>query len=684
MSDALTFNASSVAALTGEWPGQFGLPAFEKIEVAAFAPAFDQAMAEARANIDAIAANPDAPTFENTIVAMERAEATLDRVAALFFNIAGAHSSDALEALRSDLSPKLSAHGSATMLNAGLFDRVDRLMRAIDTLGLTDEQARVLTLYHRMFRRAGADLVGADRDRLSALMQRLASLGTAFGQNVLADEKSWEMALEPEDLEGLPDFVVSSAAAAARERGRSGHLITLSRSLIVPFLQFSPRRDLREKAYRAWVARGANGGATDNREIVAETLALRAERARLLGYGSFADFKLDTEMAKTPQAVRDLLMAVWTPAKARAEEDGERLTELLRADGVNGALEPWDWRYYSAIRQKREHDLDEAELKPYLELDNMIAAAFDVAGRLFGLDFTPIEVALYHEDARAWEVRRDGRHMGVFIGDYFARSSKRSGAWCSSFRSQSKLEGDTRPIVVNVCNFAKAPEGQANLLTFDDARTLFHEFGHALHNLLSDVTYPFISGTSVARDFVELPSQLYEHWLSTTEVLSAHARHAKTGAPMPAALLERLLAARNYDQGFGTVEYVTSAMVDLDFHAGPAPTDPMAAQAETLARLGVPHAIRMRHATPHFAHVFSGDGYSSGYYSYMWSEVMDADAFAAFRETGDVFDPEVAARLARDVYSAGGSRDAAELYTAFRGRLPGVEALLRQRGLLDA
>ncbi|PZQ51576.1 MAG: peptidase M3 [Rhodovulum sulfidophilum] len=683
MSDALTRKADT-STLIGEWDGKFGLPAFDRIEIDAFAPAFDQAMARARGRIDAIAADPAEPTFANTIEAMERAEVELDRVAALFFNIAGAHSNDALEALRSELSPKLSGHSSATMLNAPLFARIDALVGRVDTLGLTPEQERVLTLYHRMFRRAGAKLEGADRDRLADVMRRLASLGTAFGQNVLADEKSWELALAPEDLEGLPDFVVASAAEAAKERGREGHVVTLSRSLIVPFLQFSPRRDLREKAYLAWVARGANGGATDNRDIVAEMLALREERARLLGYASFADFKLETEMAKTPGAVRDLLMAVWTPAKAKAEEDAARLAELMREDGVNGALEPWDWRYYSAIRQKREHDLDEAELKPYLELDHMIAAAFDVATRLFGLDFAPIDTPLYHPDARAWEVRKDGRHMGVFIGDYFARPSKRSGAWCSTFRAQSTFDGETRPIVVNVCNFAKAPAGAANLLTFDDARTLFHEFGHALHSLLSDVTYPFISGTSVARDFVELPSQLYEHWLSTPEVLSAHARHAATGAAMPEALLERLLAARNYDQGFATVEYVTSAMVDLDFHSGAAPADPMAAQGETLARLGVPRAIRMRHATPHFAHVFAGDGYSSGYYSYMWSEVMDADAFAAFRETGDVFDPEVAERLARCVYSAGGSRDAAELYTEFRGRLPGVDALLRQRGLLEA
>ena len=542
----------------------------------------------------------------------------------------------------------------------------------------------MLELYHRMFVRAGARLEGEDRARLSEVLQRLASLGTAFSQNVLADEKSWEMALAPEDLVGLPDFLVAAMAEAAAERGHGGHVVTLSRSLIVPFLQFSARRDLRERAFRAWVARGANGGETDNRAIVAETLRLREERARLLGYANFAAFKLENEMAKTPEAVRELLMAVWEPARAQAEADAARLGELMRGDGVNAALEPWDWRFYSAIRQKLEHDLDEAEVKPYLELEHMIAAAFDVAGRLFGLSFAPLDATLYHPDARAWEVRRGERHMGVFIADYFARGSKRSGAWCSSFRSQSKLDGEVRPLVINVCNFAKAPAGEPCLLTFDDARTLFHEFGHALHSLMSDVTYAFISGTSVSRDFVELPSQLYEHWLSTPEVLGAHARHARTGEPMPTALLDRLLAARNYDQGFATVEYVTSALVDLDFHAGPAPADPMAAQAETLDRLGVPHAIVMRHATPHFGHVFSGDGYSSGYYSYMWSEVMDADAFAAFREAGDVFDPETAARLAANIYSAGGSRDAAELYTAFRGRLPGVEALLEQRGLTAA
>jgi peptidyl-dipeptidase Dcp len=385
-------------------------------------------------------------------------------------------------------------------------------------------------------------------------------------------------------------------------------------------------------------------------------------------------------MAKTPEAVRDLLMRVWEPAKRKALADAAALEAMLRADGQEGPLEPWDWRYYSEKRRKAEHDLDEAALKPYLSLEAMLGAMFDCATRLFGLEFREIAGPFYHPDVRGWEVTRGGAHVAVFLGDYFARGSKRSGAWCSAMRSQKKLGGDQRPIVVNVCNFAK---GAPSLLSYDDARTLFHEFGHALHQMLSDVTHGFISGTSVARDFVELPSQLYEHWLEVPAVLEQHARHHATGAPMPADMLARLLAAGTYDQGFATVEFVSSALVDLAFHEGAAPADPMARQAEVLAAIGMPRAIRMRHATPHFAHVFSGDGYSSGYYSYMWSEVMDADAFAAFEDAGDPFDPAIAARLQEHILSAGGSEEAEVLYTRFRGRMPGVEALLKGRGLLD-
>ncbi len=662
------------------WDTPFQLPPFAVIRDEHFAPAFEAGLTEGRMTIAAIAGDMSPASFANTIEALELAEATLDRVAGVFFNIAGSDSNPAREALQRDLAPKLSAFSSEVTNNRALFGRIEALWQARDMLGLTAEQARVLMLYRRMFVRAGAELDGAEAARMTDVKSRLAVLGTEFTQNLLADERGWYLELHPADLDGLPDFVVANAAAAAVERGSPGHVLTLNRSLIVPFLQFSKRRDLRKMAYLAWVARGANGNTHDNCAIAAETLALRQERAHLLGYADFAAYKLETEMAGTPAAVRDLLMQVWAPARAKAEADAAVLADLMHADGINGDLEAWDWRYYSEKRRRAEHDLDEAALKPYLSLDAMIGAAFDCATRLFGLEFRPLDVALYHADARAWEVTRRGAHVAVFIGDYFARGSKRSGAWCAAMRSQRKLGGEVRPVVVNVCNFAK---GDPALLSFDDARTLFHEFGHALHQMLSDVTHGFISGTSVARDFVELPSQLYEHWLEVPEVLAKHARHVATGAAMPQDMLDRLLAAGTYDQGFATVEYVASALVDLAFHEGAATSDPVAREAEVLAGLGIPKAIRMRHATPHFAHVFAGDGYSAGYYSYMWSEVMDADAFAAFDEAGDPFDAEVAARLEKHILSAGGSDEAEALYTAFRGRMPGVEALLKGRGLLD-
>jgi peptidyl-dipeptidase Dcp len=667
-------------ALLKDWNGDFGLPPFGEILDADFAPAFEAALAEARANIAAIAGNSAAADFDNTIAALERADALLARVGGVFWNVSGADSNPAREALEVELAPKLSAYSSEVTSNAALFARVCAVWEGRAAAALSAEQARVLELYRRMFVRAGAELSGVESKRMAEVMARLASLGTDFSQNVLAEERGWHMALSEEDLEGLPEFVVTTARAAGRERGLNGAAVTLNRSLIVPFLQFSPNRALRAQAYAAWVARGANGNRHDNRAIAAETLALRKERARLLGYASFAEYKLEPEMAKTPEAVRSLLMRVWEPAKRKALADGALLEAMMRAEGGQGPLEPWDWRYYSDKRRKAEHDLDEAALKPYLSLDAMLGAQFDCAARLFGLAFRELDLPMYHADARVWEVTRNGALIAIFIGDYFARGSKRSGAWCSTFRDQDRMDGEVRPVVVNVCNFAK---GEPCLLSYDDARTLFHEFGHALHQMLSNLTYRFISGTNVARDFVELPSQLYEHWLEVPEVLQKHARHWQTGEAMPAEMLRRLLDAGTYDQGFATVEFIASALVDLAFHEGPAPADVMAAQAEVLAGLGMPHAIRMRHATPHFAHVFSGDGYSSGYYSYMWSEVMDADAFAAFEEAGGAFDAGMARRLEEHILSAGGSEEADVLYTRFRGQMPGVEPLLKGRGLLE-
>lgn len=664
--------------LLSDWNTPYELAPFDQISDDDFAPAFETALEQAKAEIAAIAESIEPPDFANTVEALELAGKKLDQVLSVFFTVSGADTNSRRQELQREFSPKLAAYSSEIYGNKALFERIEDLWRRKDSLDLSDEQQRVLMLTHRGFRRAGAGLTGADDARMREIRTRLAELGTAFTQNLLADEAEWFMELSAEDLEGLPDFLVDAAKEAGREKGVDAAVITLSRSLIVPFLQFSPRRDLRQTAFQAWVARGANGGETDNRAITAEVLALRQERAQLLGYESFAAYKLETEMAKTPAAVRQLLMDVWIPAKQRADADARILTDLMQADGVNGPLEPWDWRYYAEKRRKAEHDLDEVALKPYLQLDRMIEASFACANRLFSLDFAPVDLPLYHSDCKAWEVTRRGEHVALFIGDYFARASKRSGAWCSAMRGQAKFPKVQGPVVINVCNFAK---GDPALLSYDDARTLFHEFGHALHQMLSDVTYESISGTSVARDFVELPSQLYEHWLEVPQVLAEFATHVETGAPMPQDMLDKVLQAATFDMGFQTVEYVASAIVDLDFHEGTPPEDTMVRQAQILSDLGMPSAITMRHATPHFAHVFAGDGYSSGYYSYMWSEVMDADAFAAFEEAGGPFDPERAQALEEHILSTGGSREAEDLYLAFRGRMPGVDALLRGRGL---
>jgi len=544
---------------------------------------------------------------------------------------------------------------------------------------------RVLERYHTRFVRAGAALDKDAQGKLAAINERLAMLGTQFGQNVLADEKSFALILDEADLAGLPDFAKANAKAAAEERGHKGkYAITLARSSVESFLQFSSRRDLREKMMTAWLARGESGGKTDNRALVAEMIKLRTERAQLSGFKSFADYRLDDQMAKTPQAARQLLEEVWGRARARAGREKNELQKLIAEEGGNFALASHDWRYYAEKLRKARYDLDEASVKPYLALDNMIAAAFDTATRLFGLKFKPVDVPLYHPDARAWEVTdRDGNDVGLFIGDYFARTSKHSGAWMTSLRDQEKLRGNIRPIILNVCNFSKPAAGEPALLSFEDARTLFHEFGHGLHGLLSNVTYPLLAGTAVPSDFVELPSQLYEHWLETPEILTKYARHYKSGEPMPQVLLDKVLKTRTFNQGFATVEYTACALVDLDFHArekADAP-DVIALERESLDRIQMPAEIAMRHRIPHFQHLFSGGGYAAAYYSYMWSEVLDADAFAAFKETGDHFDPATAKKLRDFIYSAGNLRDPAEAYKAFRGRLPTVDALLKKRGL---
>jgi peptidyl-dipeptidase Dcp len=672
------------------WISPHETPPFAAIRPQDFGPAFERAMVDHMAEIEAIAACPDPPTFLNTIVALERSGRSLERVSSVFHALAGAHTNDALMAIEREMSPRLAAHRNRIHLHDGLYARIKALWDERNKLGLAPEEARVLERYNVTFRRAGAGLPAGAKDRIAAIVERLAALGTAFSQNVLADEQTYVLVLDGEkDLAGLSESARTAASAAATERGMPDqHAITLARSSIEPFLRSSARRDLRERAYEAWIARGNGGGTTDNKAVIAETIALRAERARLLGYPTFAHYRLDDAMARTPESVQALLDRVWSPARARAKADRDALQELIRQEGGNFDLAAWDWRYYAEKLRKARCDIDAAEIAPYLALDNMIAAAFDTAHKLFGLSFRELhDVPVWHPDVRVWEVSGPaGQFQGLFFGDYFARSSKRSGAWMTTLRSQHKLDGEVRPLVINVLNFAKAGEGEPTLLSFDDARTLFHEFGHALHALMSDVTFPMIACTRVATDFVELPSQLYEHWLEQPEVLRRFALHYRTGEPIPEDLLRRLIAARTFDQGFATVEYVASALVDLAFHLAPEPdkVDPEAFEADVLARIGMPAEIGMRHRSPHFLHIFSGGGYAAGYYSYMWSEVLDADAFEAFRESGDVFDPTTAASLRENILAAGGSRDPGDAYRAFRGRLPTADALLRKRGFVEA
>ncbi|MCZ0962576.1 M3 family metallopeptidase [Paracoccus benzoatiresistens] len=666
------------------WTGPEGLPRFDLIADTDMAPAFDRELAAAEAAMEAIAANPDAPTFANTVAVMEVAEEGLNRVLSIFYTLANVDSNPAREALQRDFAPRLAAYNSKTGMDPRLYARVKAVAATADTL--PPEDRRITELALRGLTRSGAGLEGQARDRMAEIRARMAVLTTQFSQNVLADERDYVLRVPEDRLEGLPDWLLRSMRAAAKERDIEGQVVTLSRSLIVPFLEYAHDRALRETAFRAWAARGsgqgAGGEATNNLPLAAEILALRNERARLLGYADFAAFKLEPEMAGTADRVAELLGQVWKPAYKRAAEDEAKLTAMARDDGVNGALEPWDWRLYAERLRRREHDFDADQVKPYLTLDAMLEAMMDVAYRLFRLEFQPFDAPLWSPDARVWRITRDGHLMAIFVGDYFARPSKRSGAWCSSLQVQHKIGAGQRPIVVNVCNFAPPEQpGAPAFLSWDDARTLFHEFGHATHHILSDVTWPSISGTSVAQDFVELPSQLYEHWLEQPAVLDAHARHHRTGQPLPADLRDRLLAAGKADAGFATTEYLESALVDLAFHRGDPPADAMARQAQVLADLDAPSAIPMRHATPHFSHVFSGDSYASGYYSYMWSEVMDADAFAAFEETGDIFDPATARRLEETILSRGGSAPADQLWLAFRQRMPGVDALLRGRGL---
>lgn len=672
------------------WTTPFGAPPFDRIRAEHFYPAFERAFAEHMREIDAIANDKAAPSFDNTIAALEKSGQNLQRVAAVFSNLASSNADDAIQAIEREVTPKQARHRSDIFLNAKLFERVAAVHAARDSAKLTSEQKRLLERIYTDFVRSGAKLDPTNKKKLAAIIERLSVLSTTFGQNLLADTKEFVLVLDkPEDLAGLPDSAKAAAAEAAKSRGHAGKwAITLQRSSAEPFLEYSTRRDLREKVFRAWSRRGDNNNSHDNNAIIKEILPLRLERARLLGYQDHADYVLADTMAKTPQAADRLMRDVWTPALARARVERDELQQLAQEEGSNEPLAAWDWRYYAEKLRVKKHALDQETIKSYLQLDKLIEAQFDVAKRLFGLTFTERkDIPVYHPDVRVWEVKdADGKHRGLFFGDYFARPAKQSGAWMSTFRDQQRLIGNVTPLVLNNCNYSKPAPGEPALLSLDEARTLFHEFGHGMHGMLSEVTYPTLAGTNVSRDFVELPSQIYEHWFLEPQVLERFAIHHKTGKPMPRELIDRIVGAATFGQGFATVEYTSCALLDVELHklTNFENLDLHKFEADGLKAIGMPQEIVMRHRLPHFLHLFSdglGDGYSAGYYSYLWSQVLDTDGFKAFKDAGDPFDAKTAARLREFIYSGGNSRDPMEAYVAFRGRAPTTEALLEHRGL---
>lgn len=676
--------------LFGDWSTPYDAPPFETFEESHFEPAFEHAMALHRAEIDAIANNPAPASFENTIAAMERAGADLARVGRIFFAYTGSATNDEFRAIQSTMSPRLAAHSSAISLNSDLFARIESLHANMDGLALTDEQRRVLDLTHTRFIRAGAKLEGKDRERLAEITKSLASLYTTFSQNVQKDSESFALMLESDaDKAGLPGFVLSAASQAAADREMNdAHVITLARSSFEPFMTFSTRRDLREKAYAAWTNRGDNDNDFNTEETIRDILQLRLERANLLGFENFAAFRTANTMAGTPEAAHDLLSEVWAGALAKYELEAAQIREVMQENGADHALEPWDWWYYAEKARAKYFALDEDAVKAHLSLDNVLKAQFAVAERLFGITFEERDdIPVYHPDVRVWEMKSpDGAPLALFYGDYFARPGKRGGAWMSALRVQNKLDGRTAPLIMNNCNYNKPSEGEPALITMREAEVIFHEFGHGLHGLLSDVTYPSISGTAVDFDFVEFPAQIMEHYMRNPEIIQEFALHHETGEPMPDFLLEKVRAAGNAKSGFDNVEFIASAFVDLAFHRITDPKmikdlDVNSFEDGVLAQAEMPHAIEMRHRSPHFRHSFAGELYAGGYYTYMWAGVLDNDGFAAFEEAGDIFDEELAKKLYDHVFSAGNSKPAMDAYVAFRGREPNVEPLLKNRGL---
>ncbi len=673
--------------LLAKWEGPYGgVPPFDRVQIPLFKPGLEAGMAEQIAEIEKIANNPASPDFENTIVALERTGEAFDRVGTLYSIWGSTMASPEYQAVQREMAPRLAAFQDKITQNEPLFKRIEAVYNSPAKAKLNSEQQRLTWLYYTNFVRAGARLNADAKKRLSQINQQLAGLYTKFSQNVLAEETDQFMVLKSEDeLAGLPQSLRDAAAAAAETKKQPGTWVIMNtRSSIDPFLSYSDRRDLREKAWRMFVNRGDNGGEHDNNAIITEILQLRAERAKLLGFPTHAHWRLENSMAKNPEKAMELMEAVWKPSVARVHEEVADMQALADKEGAKIKIEPWDYRYYMEKVRKAKYDLDQNEIKPYLQLEKLREGIFWVAGELFNFNFTPVtNVPVAHPDVRVWEVtdKTSKKHIGLWYFDPYARAGKRSGAWMNAYRTQERVNGEITTIVSNNSNFVRGKPGEPVLISWDDATTMFHEFGHALHGLNSNVTYPSLSGTAVARDYVEFPSQLLEHWLSTPEVLQRFALHYQTGKPIPQELVDKIKRSATFNQGFATVEYLSAALVDMKLHlAGDRKIDADAFERETLTQLGMPKEIVMRHRTPHFLHIFSSDSYSAGYYSYLWSDVLTADAFGAFVEGKGPYDRAVAERLRKNVFSVGNTIDPADAYRGFRGRDPKIDALMKKRG----
>lgn len=663
----------------------FKVPPFDKIQNRHYLPAFREGIRQQEAEIEAIVSNPEAPDFTNTIQAMEESGQILNNVSYVFFNLKEANTNDSLNRIAEEIMPEITAHSDNINLNAELFARIKTVYENQEKENLSTEQKMVLQKYYNNFVRGGANLSSADQEKLKKINGELASLSLKFGENQLKETNNYQLIIDQEeDLSGLPAAVISAAAETAKDAGLEGKWVfTLHQPSIMPFLQYADKRELREQIYTAYVNRGSRENANNNWENISRMVSLRAQKAKLLGFSDYAAYILDDNMAKNPANVYDLCHKIWDAALPIAKQEARALQQMINKEGGKFKLAPWDWRYYAEKLKKEKYDLNETEVSQYFPLEKVREGAFFVANKLYGLKFEPRnDLPLPHPDAIAFEVKDiTGKHVGIYYADYFPRPSKSSGAWMDAFRPQSKLLNST-PVITNVCNFTKPTGDMPALLTFDEACTLFHEFGHALHGLLSECTYPTISGTSVARDFVELPSQVMENWAADPEVLKIYARHWKTAEPMPQELLDKIEASSHFNQGFAVTEFMSAALLDMAYHSVQDSTaiDARKFEQETLNKIGLIPEITVRYRGPYFGHIFNG-GYSAGYYAYTWAEVLDADAFAAFKESGDVFNPEKAMAFRENILSKGGSDDPMKLYKQFRGQEPSIDALLKRKGL---